>query len=87
MQDPRWPQLKRLLLDRGWMWRDGALYAPHETLWFQTNSDDPDYAAFRDRMTTARDVTSHNTDIDIDHAALHADLISLVDALDAVLSN
>jgi len=87
MQDPRWPQLKQLLVDRGWMWREDALYAPHETLWFQTNSQNPDYAAFRDRMTTARNATATNADVDIDHAALHADLVSLVDALDAVLSN
>lgn len=85
MQDPRWAQLKQRLLDNGWVWRDDSLYAPHETMWFQTSSDNPDFAQFRDRMTLARDATSGNIDIDIDQAALHADLVSLVRALDDVL--
>lgn len=85
MQDPRWTQLKQRLLDSGWVWREDTLYAPHETMWFQTSSDNPDFAQFRDRMTLARDATSGNVDIDIDQAALHADLVSLVRALDDVL--
>ena len=85
MQDPRWSQLKQRLLESGWVWREDTLYAPHETMWFQTSSDNPDFAQFRDRMTLARDATSGNTDIDIDQAALHADLVSLVRALDDVL--
>jgi len=85
MQDPRWSQLKERLLDSGWVWREDTLYAPHETMWFQTNREDPNFAQFRDRMTLARDATSGNIDIDIDQAALHADLVSLVRALDDVL--
>jgi hypothetical protein len=85
MQDARWSQLKQRLLDNGWVWRDDSLYAPHETMWFQTSSEDPDYAQFRDRMTLARDATSNNVEHDIDQAALHADLVTLVAALDDVL--
>ncbi|MBS1119542.1 MAG: hypothetical protein H6Q90_1770 [Deltaproteobacteria bacterium] len=69
------------------MWRDETLYAPHATMWFQTSADNPDFAEFRDRMTIAADATGDNIDLDIDQAALHADLVSLVDALDAVLEN
>lgn len=87
MQDARWSQLKEFLVEAGWVWRDDTLYAPHETMWFQTSTDNPDFAVFRDRMTVARDATSGNTDIDIDQAALHADLVTLVAALDAVLAN
>jgi hypothetical protein len=87
MQDPRWSDLKQRLLANGWVWRDDTLYAPHATLWFQTSSDDPDYASFRDRMTIARDATATSAEADYDHAALHADLVSLVTALDEVLSN
>jgi hypothetical protein len=85
MQDPRWTELKQRLLDNGWQFREETLYAPHETMWFQTSSENPDFAQFRDRMSIARDATSDNTDIDIDQAALHADLVSLVCALDDVL--
>lgn len=85
MQDPRWAELKQRLLDSGWQWRDETLYAPHETMWFQTSSENPDFAQFRDRMSIARDATSDTTEIDIDQAALHEDLISLVCALDDVL--
>ncbi len=87
MQDARWSFLKQLLIDNGWVWRDDTLYAPHETMWFQTSSDNPDFAQFRDRMTIAADATAGNVDLDIDQAALHADLVSLVEALDAVLEN
>lgn len=85
MQDPRWSQLKQRLLECGWVWREDTLYAPHETMWFTTSSENPNFAQFRDRMTLARDATSGNIDIDIDQAALHADLVSLVRALDDVL--
>ena len=85
MQDPRWTELKQRLLESGWVWREDTLYAPHETMWFQTSSENPDFAQFRDRMTLARDATSGNIDIDIDQAALHADLVSLVNALDDLL--
>jgi hypothetical protein len=87
MCDPRWSLLKQRLLDAGWVWREDTLYAPHETMWFQTSSENPDFAQFRDRMSIARDATSDNIDIDIDQAALHADLVSLVSALDEVLEN
>jgi hypothetical protein len=85
MQDPRWNELKQRLIDNGWEFRDETLVAPHETMWFQTSSDNPDFAQFRDRMSVARDATSDNTAIDVDQQALHADLISLVCALDDVL--
>ena len=87
MQDARWSLLKQLLVEEGWVWRGGTLYAPHESMWFQTSSDNPDFAQFRDRMSIAADATSGNVDLDLDQAALHADLVSLVAALDAVLEN
>lgn len=87
MQDARWSQLKQRLIDSGWVWREDTLYAPHETMWFTTSSENPDFAQFRDRMTMARDATADNIDIDIDQAALHADLVSLVAALDDVLAD
>jgi hypothetical protein len=87
MQDPRWSQLKQALVESGWVWREDTLYAPHETMWFKTSTDNPNFAEFRDRMTIAAEATSVNTDIDIDQAALHADLVSLVEALDTVLAN
>lgn len=87
MHDARWSQLKQTLIEAGWVWRDDALYAPHETMWFTTNREDPDMVLFRNRMTIARDATASNVDLDVDQAALHADLVSLVAALDAVLAN
>ena len=84
MQDPRWADLKQRLLDSGWQWREDTLFAPHETMWFQTSSDKPNFAQFRDRMTLARDATSGKTNV-VDQADLHADLVSLVSALDDVL--
>ena len=77
MQDVRWPLLKRLLLSDGWVWREDTLYAPHETMWFKTSTESPDYAEFRDRMT---ETLEH-----VDQVDLHADLVSLVSALDTVL--
>jgi hypothetical protein len=85
MQDPRWSELKERLVRVGWVWREDTLYAPHETMWFQTSSENPDYAQFRDRMTIARDAPGGTVDVEIDQAALHADLVSLVRALDDVL--
>ncbi len=89
MQDARWSELKQRLLDNGWVWRDDTLYAPRETMWFQTSSENPDFAMFRDRMSIARDATSRTVDraedIDVDQVALHEDLVSLVAALDDVL--
>ena len=77
MHDVRWPLLKRLLVEDGWVWRDNTLYAPHETMWFTTNSQSPDYAEFRDRMSETLER--------VDRADLHDDLVSLVSALDTVL--
>jgi hypothetical protein len=77
MQDVRWPLLKRLLVDDGWVWRDDTLCAPHATMWFTTSAESPDYAEFRDRMSETLER--------VDQAALHDDLVSLVSALDVVL--
>jgi hypothetical protein len=77
MQDVRWPLLKRLLQEDGWQWREDSLYAPHQTMWFTTSSETPNYAEFRDRMTETLE--------SVDQSALHADLVSLVSALDTVL--
>ena len=87
MQDPRWSQLARVLVENGWIWRDDTLYAPHETLWFATSADNPNFAQFRDRMSIAAQATASSAELDFDRAALHADLNSLVAALDAVLAN
>lgn len=87
MQDARWSRLKQHLLDRGWTWRDETLYAPHETMWFQTSTADPDYALFRDRMSIAAETTSAYVEQSVDQAELHADLVSLVEALDDVLED
>lgn len=84
MVDARWTQLRRILVDSGWVWRDDTLYAPHETMWFTVSSDQPNFAQFRDRMTEAANATG-GTHADVDQVALHADLVSLVAALDAVL--
>ncbi|HEY1558442.1 MAG TPA: hypothetical protein VGF94_26640 [Kofleriaceae bacterium] len=77
MQDVRWPLLKRLLVDDGWIWRENTLYAPHETMWFTTSSQSPDYAEFRDRMSETLER--------VNQTDLHDDLVSLVSALDTVL--
>lgn len=77
MQDVRWPLLKRLLVEEGWVWRDNTLYAPHETMWFTTSATSPNYAEFRDRMSETLER--------VDQAELHDDLVSLVTALDVVL--
>jgi hypothetical protein len=77
MQDVRWPLLKRILIADGWVWRDDTLLAPHETMWFQTTGDQPEIAEFKDRMTETLET--------VDQVDLHADLVSLVAALDAVL--
>lgn len=85
MMDARWPTLKQVLIDSGWVWRDDTLYAPHETMWFTISSERPNMATFRDRMTQICEAAADKVDVDIDHAALHADLVSLVAALDAIL--
>jgi len=85
MMDARWSTLKEILIDNGWEWRDESLYAPHETMWFTTSSESPNFALFRDRMTEAAATTHEIEDEEVDPHALHADLVSLVAALDAVL--
>ena len=77
MQDVRWPLLRRLLVADGWEWRDNTLFAPRATMWFTTNSESPNYAEFRDRMSETLE--------EVDQGDLHADLVSLVSALDTVL--
>jgi hypothetical protein len=70
MHDVRWPLLQRLLVHDGWVWRDDTLYAPNETLWFSARGD------FGDRL----DALDPG-----DRRLVHADLESLVSALDQVL--
>lgn len=77
MQDVRWPLLKKLLVEDGWVWRENTLFAPHETMWFTASNESPNYAEFRDRMTETLE--------EVDQVDLHADLVSLVSALDTVL--
>ena len=87
MQDAQWSQLKQTLLDRGWTWRNDALYAPHETMWFMTSSGQPNLALFRDRMSIAVEATAAYVTYSVDQAHLHEDLVSLVGALDDLLAN
>ncbi|HET7502586.1 MAG TPA: hypothetical protein VFK02_16310 [Kofleriaceae bacterium] len=87
MQDARFSQLKQSLLDRGWTWRDDALYAPHQTMWFTTSTAHPDLALFRERMSLAAEATSEYVERSPDQAQLHEDLVSLVEALDDLLAN
>ena len=69
--------LKRLLIDDGWTWREDTLYAPHQTMWFKTSTETPNYAEFRDKMSETLER--------VDQVELHQDLVSLVSALDCVL--
>ena len=69
--------LKRLLIDDGWVWREDTLYAPHQTMWFKTSTETPNYAEFRDKMSETLEK--------VDQEELHQDLVSLVSALDCVL--
>jgi hypothetical protein len=87
MQDPRWSQLKQNLLERGWTWRDDTLYAPHETMWFKTSVERPNFANFRDRMSIAAEATGAYHEPSVDQLHLHDDLVSLVEALDEMLQN
>jgi hypothetical protein len=87
MLDARWIRLKDCLLDRGWTSREDALCAPHETMSFARSSDDASLAAFRDTMVRAAEASAAYAGVDDDHADLHDDLISLVDALDEVFAN
>lgn len=85
MQDVRWLRLKDCLLDRGWKSRDNAMYAPRETMWFTRTSDNANITSFRSRIGLAAKASSEYAEVDGAHAALHEDLVSLVDALDAAL--
>jgi hypothetical protein len=85
MMDSRWLTLKEILLDNGWEWKDDSLYAPHQTMWFATSSERPNFAQFRDRLTEAAATTADIEDEEVDQVALHADLVSLVAALDVIL--
>jgi len=87
MQDARWTRLKDCLLDRGWTSRNEEFYAPHATMWFSRSSEQANLTAFRDQICQAATASAAYIDLDIDHAALHLDLVSLVDALDEVLQN
>jgi len=87
MQDDRLLQLRHSLLDRGWTLRDEALVAPHETMAFAANTAYPDLAGFRDQMSRAAEATSAYVANSTEQAELHADLVSLVEALDNMLDN
>jgi hypothetical protein len=87
MQDARWLRLRDCLQDRGWTTREGALYAPHATMWFSRTSDDASLSRFRDQIRNAAEASAQYVDLDGEHAALHDDLVSLVDALDEVFQN
>jgi GrpB-like predicted nucleotidyltransferase (UPF0157 family) len=87
MQDGRWSRLKDCLVDRGWTTRDDTLCAPHETMWFSRTSDAANLRAFRDQIRSAAEASAQYVDLDVEHAALHDDLVSLVDALDEVFQN
>ncbi len=90
MIDGRWLQLKEILVGEGWQWRDDTLVSPHETMWFTTRADRPDHALFRNAMTEAAAAAAADAaqpDATVDQHDLHADLVSLVAALDAILDN
>jgi hypothetical protein len=87
MPDARWLRLKDCLMDRGWTSRDEALCAPHATMWFSRTSDDANLNAFRDQIYKAAKESAAYVNLDVEHAALHLDLVSLVDALDEVFQN
>ncbi len=80
-----WARLRQILVGAGWEWREDALYSPHDTMWFSPSSN-PNHASFRDAMSEA--MQAAETDAisgDGFQVALHADLVSLVGALDALL--
>ncbi len=90
MMDARWLQLKEILVEEGWAWREDTLVSPHQTMWFKTDTAHPDHALFRDAMTGAVAAAAADAaalEATIDQQALHADLVSLVAALDAILEN
>ena len=87
MHDARWLRLKDCLLDRGWTTRDDVMYAPHATMWFSRTSDDANLSSFRDKICKAAEASAAYVDVDVEHAELHDDLVSLVAALDEVFQN
>jgi hypothetical protein len=90
MMDVRWLQLKEILVGNGWVWRDDTLVSPHETMWFTTSTEHPDHAQFRNAMSEAVAAAASDCalpEATVDQIALHEDLVSLVDALDAILEN
>ncbi len=90
MQDTRWLQLKDILVEGGWVWRDDTLVSPNETMWFTTSSAHPEHAQFRNAMSEAVAEAAADAslpDASVDQKALHLDLVSLVAALDAILEN
>ncbi len=90
MQDSRWLQLKDILIEGGWVWRDNTLVSPNETMWFTTSSERPDHALFRNAMSEAVAAAASDAsepDATVDQKALHRDLVALVAALDAILEN
>jgi len=87
MQDARWLLLKDRLIDRGWTAQEETMHAPHDTMWFASQSEDANLVSFRDHMTLAAEASAAYIAVDNDHAALHEDLTSLVEALDEILAN
>jgi len=90
MMDARWLQLREILVGEGWQWRDHELVSPHETMSFSTSTAHPDHAQFRDAMTSAVAAAAGDCatpGAGVDQHALHADLVSLVAALDSILDN
>jgi hypothetical protein len=84
--ESNWARLRHILVGAGWAWHDDALYSPNETMWFSPNSENPDHASFRDKMTEAMVAAGSDAGSgDGFQVALHEDLISLVSALDALL--
>lgn len=84
--ESNWARLRQILVGAGWQWREDALHSPNNTMWFSPNSDHPDHASFRDKMSEAM-VAASSDAADGDHlqVALHEDLVSLVAALDVLL--
>ncbi len=84
--ESNWSRLRQILVGAGWEWRDEALHSPNDTMWFSPNSENPDHASFRDKMSEAL-VAAGGDAVGGDgfQVALHEDLVSLVAALDVLL--
>ena len=84
--ESNWSRLRQILLGAGWEWREDALHSPNDTMWFSPNTDNPDHASFRDKMSEAMTAASGDSQGgDGFQVALHEDLVSLVAALDVLL--